>query len=173
MNKKNLLLILAISLIALLARLLPHTANFSPMASIILFAGVYATNKKYLLIPFIALFISDMFIGFYKWEIMLSVYLSLALIYLISALVKKNKNILNLASASLSSALLFFLVTNFAVWYFGDWYSKDVVGLISNYTMAIPFFKSTLMGNLFYSGLLFATYELSQVWRSKAIDQKS
>lgn len=173
MNKKNLLLILGISIIALIARLIPHTANFSPMASIILFAGVYAQNKKLLFLPLLALFMSDIFIGFYKWEIMLSVYMSFALIYAISYFLKKEQNTLNVLSASLASALVFFIITNFAVWYFGSWYSNDLAGLLLNYSLAIPFFKSTLLSNLLYTGLLFGSYEFFKTWQDKSIEQKS
>lgn len=173
MDKKNLLLIIIVSIIGFASRLLPHMANFSPLASIILFTGVYATNKKYFILPFIALFISDIFIGFYKWEIMLSVYLSLGLIYLLSYFVKKEKNILNITSATLASALLFFLITNLAVWYFGDWYTKDLAGLMLNYSLAIPFFKATLASNIFYSSLMFGVYELFLSYQTNSAQQKS
>ena len=159
MKKSNLLLIILVSAIILAARLIPHVPNFSPLAAVLLFAGVYAKNKKYLILPLIALFISDIFLGFYKLEIMLAVYGSLLLIGLIGLLVKRHKHILNIATASLASALVFFLVTNFAVWYFGTWYSHDLNGLILCYNLAIPFFKNTLISSVLYSSLLFGSYE--------------
>lgn len=173
MSKKNLLLIISISVIALIARLIPHTANFSPMASIILFAAVYSQDKKYLLLPLLALFVSDIFLGFYKWEIMLTVYLAFASMYGIGHLVRRDKNPINVINGSLASALLFFLTTNFAVWYFGDWYAKDLSGLILSYTMAIPFFKSTLLSSLLYTGLMFGSYEYFRLLQNKSIQQKS
>lgn len=159
MSKSNLLLIMLVSVVILVARFLPHAPNFSPVAAVLLFAGVYAKNKKYLILPLIALFISDIFIGFYDWKIMLAVYGSLALIGSIGFLIKKHKHILNIATASLASALVFFLVTNFAVWYFGTWYSHDLNGLILCYNLAIPFFRNTLISTVLYSGLLFGSYE--------------
>lgn len=159
MNKKNILLITLVALIALAARLLPHVPNFSPMAAVMLFAGVYASSKKYLILPLIALFVSDLFLGFYKWEIMASVYGSLVVAGLLGLWLKSHKNILNIASLSLASALIFFLVTNFAVWYFGTWYSHNLAGLALAYSLAIPFFKSTLASNLVYSALLFGVWE--------------
>jgi len=161
MNKKNISLIIIVSLIALIARFLPHLPNFAPLYSVMLFAGVYSKEKKYFFIPLVALFISDIFIGFYQWQIMLSVYLSFIAIAGLGKLLKKQKNIINTASASLASSIIFFLVTNFAVWYFGDWYSRDLAGLALCYNLAIPFFKSTLLSNLLYSGLLFGVYEFS------------
>ena len=159
MHKKNLALIAIISLIALAARFIPHVPNFSPLASVMLFAGVYGQSKKDMIWPLIALFISDIFLGFYKLEIMLAVYGSLAIIALIGFWLKKHKNILNVTSSTLGSALLFFLLTNFAVWYFGSWYSHDLAGLALCYNLAIPFFKSTLAGNIVYGTLLFGVYE--------------
>ena len=161
MNKKNISLIIIVSLIALIARFLPHLPNFAPLYSVMLFAGVYSKEKKYFFIPLVALFISDIFIGFYQWQIMLSVYLSFIAIAGLGKLLKKQKNIINTASATLASSIIFFLVTNFAVWYFGDWYSRDLAGLALCYNLAIPFFKSTLLSNLLYSGLLFGVYEFS------------
>ncbi|MFA6307367.1 MAG: DUF6580 family putative transport protein [Patescibacteria group bacterium] len=157
--KKNILLIIIVSLVALAARFIPHIPNFSPLASVFLFAGVYGKSKQYILLPLIALFISDLFLGFYKLEIVLAVYGSLSLIGVIGFWLKKNKNILNIASSVLASALLFFLLTNFAVWYFGTWYSHDLSGLLLCYNLAIPFFKSTLLSNIIYSTLLFGVYE--------------
>lgn len=161
MDKKNILLIIFISAIILAARLIPHTPNFSPLASVVLFAGVYGSAKKYLLLPLIALFISDLFLGFYKLEIMVSVYLSFVIIAWLGLWLKKHKHIINIASSTMASALLFFLITNGAVWYFGTWYSHDLSGLLLCYNLAIPFFKSTLLSNLIYSTLLFGVWELS------------
>lgn len=173
MKKTNLLLIVSISLIVLVARLVPHMPNFSPLGSVLLFAGVYAKNKKYIFIPLIALFISDLFLGFYKLEIMLSVYISLLLIALAGRLIKKNKNILNITTASMGSAILFFLATNFAVWYFGEWYPHTWAGLSLSYSMGIPFFKSTLMSNIIYTTFLFGTYESIQYFYKQKAFAKS
>jgi len=168
MNKKNILLIIIISLIALSARLISHSPNFSPLASVMLFTGVYGQSKKYIIIPLIALFISDVFLGFYKMEIMLAVYGSLTLISVLGFWLKKNKNVLNIASSSLAAALLFFLISNGAVWYFGSWYRHDLSGLALCYNLAIPFFKNTLISNIIYASLLFGVYEtVSQLIKQK------
>ena len=162
MKKNTLLLILFLSIVVLAARLIPHASNFSPLASVILFGSVYISNKKYLILPFIALFISDIFLGFYGWQIMLSVYGSLALIMLIGQVVAKHKNVINIISSSLLAGIIFFAATNFSVWYFGNWYTSDISGLVASYTMAIPFFKNTIASNLVYSGILFGVYETVQ-----------
>lgn len=159
MNKKNIILITLLSLVALLARFLPHIPNFAPLYSVMLFTGVYSNKKRYFFIPLIALLASDIFIGFYKWQIMLSVYLSFIAIAFLGVLVKKHKNIINITSATLAASIIFFLFTNLAVWYFGSWYSHDLKGLNYCYYLAIPFFKTTLLSSLVYSGFLFGIYE--------------
>lgn len=159
MRKNNLFLILLLALIVIAARLLPHLPNFSPLVGVMLFAGVYGQQKKYWLLLLGALFISDIFIGFYQWQIMLTVYGSLLLIALLGSQMRQYKNILNISTSALGSALLFFLSTNLAVWYFGNWYSHNLSGLLLCYTLAIPFFKSTLISTIVYSSLLFGLYE--------------
>jgi hypothetical protein len=162
-NKQNFFLILIVSLIIIAARLIPHVPNFSPLAAVILFSTMLAKDKKYLIMPFVALLVSDFFLGFYHLGIMLSVYGSFTLILLLGYWVKKYKNITNLITATLGAGLLFFLVTNFAVWYFGTWYAHDFSGLMLSYMMAIPFFKQTILSNLLYTGLLFGVYETVQL----------
>jgi hypothetical protein len=104
------------------------------------------------------MFISDWFIGFYSPGIMLSVYLSFALIALIGIAIKKARPAMVIFSA-LGSSLLFFIVTNFSVWFFANWYVHSVTGLFNCYIAAIPFFRNTMLGDLFFSGLVFGAYE--------------
>lgn len=160
MKKNNLLLILIITAIVLGSRFLPHTPNFSPLLAVTLFTAVYA-DKKLFFLPFLVLFISDIFIGFYTVGVMFSVYFSLLVTLFLGRLLGRHYNAINTFSASLLSGLLFFLVTNLAVWYFGDWYTRDLNGLINCYALAIPFFKTTLVSNLLYTGILFGTYEFA------------
>ena len=169
-NKQNFFLILIVSLLIIAARLIPHVPNFSPLTAVILFSAVICKDKKYLIMPFMALLVSDFFLGFYHIGIMLSVYGSLALVLLLGHWVKKYKNATNTLTAALSAGLLFFLITNFAVWYFGAWYAHDLSGLWLSYVMAIPFFKQTILSNLLYTGLLFGVYETVQfLVRQKSI----
>ena len=45
MNNKNIYLIIILSVLALIARLIWHLPNFSPLASLILFAGYYTPKN--------------------------------------------------------------------------------------------------------------------------------
>lgn len=158
-NRSQIIWLILLLATIIVSRLLPHAPNFSPVASLILFATTYHLRAKntYLLLP--ALFVADLLLGFYAWPIMLTVYLSWAAHYLIARWLKNKVNILTVTNAALISALLFFLTTNWAVWAFGDWYSRDFNGLISSYLMGVPFLANTLLSNLLFSGLLFGVYE--------------
>ena len=136
-----LLIILGISM-----RLLPHPANFAPIAATALFAGIYLPKKFALIIPMIAMLASDLVLGFYLWPIMASVYIAFAITGLLGLAIKKNKKITTVLGSTLLASIIFFIVTNWAVWAFGNMYAHNFNGLMQSYLMALPFFKNTLLG---------------------------
>ncbi|MBI5222731.1 MAG: hypothetical protein HY980_04550 [Candidatus Magasanikbacteria bacterium] len=146
-------------ILGIMARMLPHPANFAPIGAVALFGGIYLSRRYAIVIPLIAMLISDIFIGFYTWQIMASVYISFALAGLIGLLVRKNKKLSTIIGGTVLGSILFFLITNFAVWAFGSMYAHNFTGLMQSFIMAIPFFRNSLLGDLFYVGLLTGTYE--------------
>ena len=156
---KKIHLALALIALAIVARVLPHPANFAPIGAVALFGGIYLTRRYAVVLPLIAMVISDFFIGFYTWQIMASVYISFALTGLIGLWVSKNKKLSTVVGGTVLGSILFFLITNFSVWVFGTMYAHDFSGLAQSYIMAIPFFRNSLLGDLFYVGLLVGTYE--------------
>jgi len=145
--------------LAVLARLVPHVPNFTPIAAMALFGGAYLNRRYAILVPLAALLLSDLFIGFYSPLVMVSVYGSFVLTGVVGLWLKKRRNPKNVIFAAIGASVLFFLVTNFAVW-LGGWYPKNLAGLLECYTMALPFFRNTILGNLFYTGVFFGGYEL-------------
>jgi hypothetical protein len=152
---------------AALLRLIPHLPNFAPIAAIALFSAVYLNKKYALIIALCAMLISDAFLGFADFWVTISVYGSFLLIGLLGFWLKKNKNAQNLIGASLSASIIFYLLTNFAVWAGTGWYPKTISGLILCYEMAIPFFRNTIFGDLFYCGVLFGVYEVILIGQRK------
>lgn len=72
--------------------------------------------------------------------------------------------VIPIAGATLGGAIFFYLVTNFADWYFFDTYAKSWKGLIDCYVAAIPFFRSgTLLADVCGSILLFGGDYLLQL----------
>jgi hypothetical protein len=62
--------------------------------------------------------------------------------------------------SSVTGSSIFFILTNFGVWATSAMYAKSFIGLIQCYTLAIPFFGGTLLGDLVYSTVLFSSYSL-------------
>lgn len=156
-KNKYILLTVLIVLISLSNIFLSNIPNFSPIASVALFSGFYFSNKKLaLIIPISCMLISDFIIGFHA--LMWAVYLSFSLIVVLGYFMKKaspKKVILN----SVWSSVLFFLITNFAVWTTGSFYTYDLSGLTLCLTMGLPFFKYTILSSIIFSTILFGGFE--------------
>lgn len=146
---------LAIILLAVATRLIPHPPNFAPIGGLALFSGANFKKKSALLIPLTAMFFSDIFLGLHKT--IPYVYASFIIIALIGRLIKNNKW-QSLLKASLTSSVLFFLITNFGVWATGTMYQKNLSGLMQSYGFGIPFFRNTLISDLFYTFSFFYGY---------------
>ena len=154
-NFQRLISYAAIILLAVIARLIPHAPNFAPIGGLALFSGINFKKKSALLIPLSAMFISDIFLGFHK--AIPYVYASFIVIALIGGLIKNNKW-QSLLKASLISSVLFFLITNFGAWATGSMYQKNLSGLMQCYAFGIPFFRNTLISDLFYTFSFFYGY---------------
>lgn len=148
-----------IILFAVTLRLVPHPPNFAPIAAMALFGGAYLNRRYALVVPIAALLLSDLVIGFYSPLVMVSVYGSFVLTGLMGLWLKKRKSAGNVVLTAMGASILFFLVTNFAVWAAGA-YARDLSGLAQSYVMGLPFFRNTLLGDLFYTGVFFGGYEL-------------
>ena len=160
--------------LVILTRLLPHPMNFAPIGALGLFAGAYVQQQRAWLIPLAALFISDIFIGFYTPIVMLSVYVSFALSAVVGRYVLFNKrSVLRIGGSAVASATILFVLSNLAFWTTGLFYPLTLDGLIACYINAIPFYGNTLAGDLFYSAILFGTYEGVRYWLDKDIEPHS
>jgi hypothetical protein len=149
---------------------LPHLPNFTPVAAIALFSGFYLNRKYSFGIVIAAMLVADLIIGFYSPLVMSAVYGSFLLIWLLGVRLKKHPGTLNLISTTLFGSIIFYLVTNFAVWAFpGSFmmYPKTWHGLMTCYIMGLPFFRSMALGDLFYVGTLFGAYELAKLMVAK------
>jgi len=149
-------------LIAAFTRLIPHPPNFTAIGAMALFGGAYFSRKSLAFaVPLTAMFLSDIVIGFHPG--MYAVYLSFILIVMIGMTLREKKKVINIFLASVSASVLFFIITNFALWVTGNLYPKTAVGLAACFTAAIPFFHYTLLGDLFFVGVLFGAFELAKI----------
>ena len=159
MNRRD-LIILSLLVLAVITRLLPHPPNVTPITAIALFGGCNIKDKNLaFVLPLLCMFLTDLFLGFHM--IMPFVYLSFMCISYIGINSEKITN-----GTIFGSSLLFFLVTNFGVWFFG--YPNTLAGLVSCYTLALPFFVNTIIGDLFFTHSL--NYSFSKIKQTGAVN---
>jgi len=172
--KNNFLAIGAVLLLLASLRLFPHPANFTPVGAIAILGGYFFSRYKWALwIPVIIMFLSDLaleisyrlgyarFAGFN--DIMVFVYPAFLLMAFCGSMAAKKSGWAPVVGATLAGSLLFFIITNFGYWVF--YMPKTGSALVQSYVQAIPFFKSTLAGDLFYTGTGFL---LISLWQRKA-----
>ncbi len=183
-NKKTLINkvvgLITIVLLATGARLIPHPPNFTPVGGLALFSGASLNGTLAFILPLFVIFLSDLFLGFHSS--MIYVYISFSLTVLLGRVLKKNQKLHRLVLTSLSSSLLFFLVTNFGFWVSTNIYPKSFSGLLNCYFMGLPFFRNTLVGDLFYTLSFFYGYKYlvlkfwawatGTLWKSATVPQR-
>lgn len=154
----------AIVLLAVVARLIPHAPNFAPIGGLAIFSGSKFKNKFAWAIPISAMIISDIFLGFHKT--IPFVYASFIIASFIGSMVKKDKW-QSLMIASLTSSIIFFLVTNFGVFMTGTMYAKNINGLTQCYLMALPFFRNTVLSDFIYTFSFFYGFKYLNIFLKK------
>ncbi|HRI01683.1 MAG TPA: hypothetical protein PK006_11570 [Saprospiraceae bacterium] len=170
-SNKRILLLSGLFILVFLSRLIPHQPNFIAMSAGIIFsAGILGLPG--LLSCILAYFSADLIVNHVIYGLPVSpnqyvtsfvfVYSCYMINYLILRNQYRRKEIgaLSIAQMSLLSSILFFVVSNFGVWINDALYPKTLTGLISCYTMAIPFFSYELAGTLFFSCVIFGSYFL-------------
>lgn len=171
MNSKNNKLFLLCSLVfaTALTRLMPHPWNFTPVTALFIFTGAIS-GKKFtnFLIPLSAVLLSDFLLNnfIYRtanftffYEGAFYIYLAYLLIFILNLYLKVD-NKKNIIGSSLISSIIFFLITNFAAWSGNPLYTQNVSGLITSYAAGLPFFGNAILGDLYYSLILFSAYNM-------------
>lgn len=164
--------------VAALTRLLPHPPNFSPVEAVALFGGAYfASRAAAIAVPLVAMFISDLALGamlggtyfehftspayLATW---LTVYACVALSAVLGFGLRGRVSGARVLGFSLIGSVLFFVLTNFAVWATATPMTAHPAcvsgGLLPCYAAALPFFQWTVLGTLFYAAVLFGGFAL-------------
>lgn len=165
---KDLINLVFIILVVTLSRLIPHYPNMTAIGASSIWLA-YSFPKKYyaLVIPVLALFISDMLLGFHNQ--MLWVY---GATLLTSFILIKNSvefSVKSLTESSLITAVLFFIITNFGVWFTGGFYSSDIQGLAQCFVAGIPFAVNDILGTLFYGSIGLLSIQKLDILISKPV----
>ena len=173
--KQNTALIVLLIFVAAFTRLIPHYPNFTAVGAVALFGGAYLSRRWAYVIPLVALFVSDLFLNnmiyarqfpeayegftlFHSGSI--PVYLAFIAVIFMGTRTLRSVKVPRVLGSAVLAAVVFFVVTNFAVWATGSvLYPKTPSGLLACYGAALPFFWNTVAGNLFFGAILFGGYE--------------
>ncbi len=168
---RNIVLGALLILAAAFSRLIPHPANMAPIAAMALAGGVYLDKRFALVIPMIALILSDLVIGFHPT--IPFVYGSFLLIGGLGLWLRNHKRPVPVFLTTVGSSVLFFVVTNFGVWLTGGgWaYPRTLAGLGECYIAAIPFFRNTLIGDLVSTAVLFGIFEAAALLQARRVER--
>lgn len=151
------------------SRLLIEIPNFSAVAACALFGGFYFRRRWMVVaLPIVTMLLSDLALGFYSPMLMASVYLSLAMAAALGRVVRSNPRLGFGAGAMLAGSVLFFLCTNFAVWAGSQWYTQDLKGLAHCFTLALPFFRYTLLSDVLFASAIFGAWALARRFGARA-----
>jgi len=173
MTKKRLNIAIVATLICLgaLLRILPHPANFAPVAAIAIFGGAMLPRRYGVAAPLAAMVVSDMVIGFHS--LIPVTWGSYILIALASSIWLKKRTLFRGSIVTLTASIFFYIVTNFAVWLTSGMYAHTVSGLTSCYIMALPFFRNTMLSDTIFTASLFGLYWVANYAGQRAINSYS
>ena len=167
------MLIYFILILAISSRFIPHIPNVGVITALAIFSATYLPTKRAIAVPLVVRFISDAIIGFFSWPLMIAVYASHMSGILFGLWIKKasdSSRWLKILSSGIASALIFFLVTNFAFLY--PEYPHNVAGIIQSYVSALPFLRGTIIGDIGYVVALFGAYELATYFARQRKEKK-
>lgn len=147
-------------------RFLIDTPNVKPIAAFALLGGFMFRKPALAVVAVIAMLaLSDLRLGFYQWQLLTAVYLSLGLSVGLGCWIRRRlgndfsvRHWLHFFGASLVMSTFFFLMTNAAVWWTAAWYPANLAGLAECYVAAIPFYRLTLQGDLMFTIISLGSY---------------
>ncbi|HEX4770180.1 MAG TPA: DUF6580 family putative transport protein [Bryobacteraceae bacterium] len=153
-----------LTVIAALMRLLPHPPNFTPLGGAALFGGARLRGWQAFVLPLLAMIATDPIRSWveggypaYSWGSLIVYGCFLISVMLGRLFLRDTTSPARIAAVTLAGSVQFFLITNFGVW-LGPYYPHTSAGFLACYTAAVPFFGYTVLGDLFYSAVLFGVY---------------
>ena len=162
---------LALAIFSALWRLVPHVPNVTPLGGASLFAGSRVFGFLAYLLPLMVMIATDPLVGHaggayggYTWGSPV-IYACFLINVWIGRRMLRNVTPIRVGLAAFLCSLQFFVLTNLALWVaavvqHSPIYSADLSGLLTCYSLAIPFWGRTLAGDLVFSGAIFGLYEL-------------
>ena len=155
-RRLDLALIAFLIALDVVARLLPHAWGFLPVAASGLFAARMLRQPVLaLVVPVTAMALTGPLLGADDWRVSLIVYAAIALPALLGIASRRWSGALPIVATMLTGSLLFFVLSNFAVWAFSGMYPLTLAGLSQCYVAALPFLDKIVVGDLIWTGVLF------------------
>jgi hypothetical protein len=167
-----------LSVLAGVLRLLPLPPNFMPIGALGLFGGARLRSWQAFVIPLAVMVVSDGLLGVLRGREYLFhpatafIYASFLIYVLIGRALRRTESPWWIAAGSLLGSVQFFLVTNFGHWLMtgvaagtrsilepGQYY-LTFAGLVECYTQALPFYRTTLLSDLLFTGVFFGLHAL-------------
>jgi hypothetical protein len=145
------------------ARLLPHAPGFLPVAASGLFAArVLRIPALAILVPVLGMILSDVALPGEDWRIQAVGFAAITIPALAGIATRRWSGVMPTVATVVVSSCLFFLFSNGAVWAFSGMYPLNFPGLSQCYVLALPFLEKTMVGDLFWTGVLFGGFWLVQ-----------
>lgn len=143
--------------------------SFSPIGAMALFGGAYFSRRSTsFAVPLLTLFVSDAVLAMtvyakYGNGILYSgwywVYGAFALMVAAGRLLLRAVTVKNVLVASLSITFIHWVITDMGVWLGSSHYPQTISGFLACLEAAIPFERNFLLGTLFYSAIMFGSFE--------------
>ena len=171
-NKTSIIIAVLLVVAAAASRVIMYPHNFSPMVGMAIFAGATFADKRFAFaLPIFAMLLSDIMFevfniadGFWGWGQLVG-YGIFALITVLAFTMKKV-TAGRVIAYSLGSSVLFFIFSNLSFFLIDNpvyhMYTQDAKGFFNCYINALPFFRTSVVADLVYSGVLFGAYYLIQ-----------
>ncbi len=151
------LLVIAAACTRALPLFIPHIWNFTAVYALAIFAGSQFGDKRLAIVmPLAAMGLSDIFIPGNGFN--LTVYAGFIAIVMCGMAIKNHITVTNVALASVAGAILFYLITNFALFYPVTQYPHNIQGIITSYIMGLPFLRNALIADMIYTPILFGAF---------------
>lgn len=170
--KQTRTLIISLLVVGIGSRLMPHYPNFTAVGAVSIFAAAFAGRRSVaVIIPYLVMLLSDLILnniiyarlypadyaGFiFLYRGALWSYAAFGLIVMFGyTLFKGGVDMQKVIFGALGASIIFFLFSNFGVWAATGAYPINFQGLMTCYIAGLPFLLNQILGDLFYSLILF------------------
>ncbi len=174
-HNQKLTIFIVLIIVAALYRIVPgRPFGFEPMIAMAIFGGAVIKDKKWAFaVPLAAMLLSDLLYesltragvvnmpGFYEGQWLN--YLLLAGITFFGIAMKRI-NVTNVAVAAVAAPLVYFAISNTAVWYAGGGWARPITWAGYQQAMAdgVPFLKWSLVSSVVFCGVFFGSWALTR-----------